>query len=53
MKALTIKLIPAVSVFNVVIGLTLACLPAPAQDWPQWGGPGRDFKSGATGLQNR
>jgi hypothetical protein len=53
MKALTIKLIPAVSVFNVVIGLTLACLPALAQDWPQWGGPGRDFKSGATGLQNR
>src|SRR5262245_14959702 len=57
MEALTTNLIPAVSMFNcalrVVVGLALACLPALAQDWPQWGGPGRDFKSGATGLQNR
>jgi len=34
-------------------GLALACLPAFAQDWPQWGGPGRDFKTTVTGLQNR
>jgi len=57
MEALTIKLPLVVSVFNcalrVVIGLALACLPALAQGWPQWGGPGRDFKSGATGLANR
>jgi outer membrane protein assembly factor BamB len=23
-----------------------------AQDWPQWGGPGRDFKTTVTGLRN-
>ncbi len=37
----------------VAIGLALFCLPSIAQDWPQWGGPGRDFKSGVTGLPNR
>src|SRR5262245_5796435 len=36
-----------------LIVLALACLPAFAQDWPQWGGPGRDFKSTATGLRTR
>lgn len=25
---------------------------APSLDWPQWGGPERNFKSGATGLAN-
>jgi outer membrane protein assembly factor BamB len=34
-----------------LIVLTLACLPAFAQDWPQWGGPGRDFKATVTGLK--
>jgi outer membrane protein assembly factor BamB len=36
-----------------LIVLALACLPAFAQDWPQWGGPGRDFKTTATGLRTR
>jgi outer membrane protein assembly factor BamB len=33
--------------------LALACHPALAQDWPQWGGPQRDFKTRATGLRAR
>ena len=36
-----------------LIVLALACLPAFAQDWPQWGGPGRDFKTTAAGLRTR
>jgi outer membrane protein assembly factor BamB len=36
-----------------LVVLTLACLPAFAQDWPQWGGPGRDFKATVTGLKTR
>lgn len=36
-----------------LFGLALACLPAFAQDWPQWGGPGRDFKTVVTGLRTR
>src|SRR5262245_3835135 len=34
-----------------LIVLALACPPAFAQDWPQWGGPGRDFKTTSTGLR--
>lgn len=36
-----------------LIVLALACLPAFAQDWPQWGGPGRDFKTSAARLRTR
>jgi hypothetical protein len=34
------------------LGLATVLLGAPAlcEDWPQWGGPTRDFKVGATGL---
>jgi outer membrane protein assembly factor BamB len=33
--------------------LILSSLPASSQDWPQWGGPQRDFKSNAVGLKTR
>jgi outer membrane protein assembly factor BamB len=33
--------------------LALACHSAFAQDWPQWGGSGRDFKTTVTGLRTR
>jgi outer membrane protein assembly factor BamB len=36
-----------------LLGLALVCLPVQAQDWPQWGGPGRDFKAQVKGLKSR
>lgn len=36
-----------------LLGLALAWLPAPAQDWPRWGGPGQNFKAEVTGLDHR
>lgn len=33
--------------------IVFASIPAFAQGWPQWGGPGRDFKATATGLRTR
>lgn len=43
--------------YAVLLALVFAsancCLSAHAQDWPQWGGPERDFKSTAKGLAAR
>ena len=37
-------------VFLLATGLTLGAGAAAAQDWPQWGGPGRDFRAPDPGL---
>ena len=34
----------------LVCALLLSSVSVSAQDWPQWGGPARDFKSGVKGL---
>ena len=38
------------SVFVLFVLLTAGSFPAPAQDWPQWGGPNRNFVTEAKGL---
>jgi len=38
---------------SLAVGLLFACLPAAAEDWPQWRGPGRDGVWTESGILDR
>jgi outer membrane protein assembly factor BamB len=58
MKFHSIKKPAALALLSVCLFVAFGCAravaqPARSQDWPQWGGPRRDFKSDSTDLARR